>query len=192
VPSNGKHVNIGILNTSKNSSWKYHSMYFSENLCYNMQNRKRQSISKNSIQSNSKDLWTSENVFKIKLAYETHWQSGSIEWPIRFPDLTPQDLSLWRFIKESVHILPIPQNLNKLKVRIQGTWESVLFKWCAVCGMWVTILLICVQQPMVLIFKTYMWQQEPVNIFHQVLKLYSGYLRSFRINFNILVSKELL
>jgi hypothetical protein len=40
VSSNGKHVNNGILNTSKNSSWKYHSMYLSEDLCYNCKRRK--------------------------------------------------------------------------------------------------------------------------------------------------------
>jgi hypothetical protein len=46
-------------------------MNLSEDLCYYMQNkenRKIQYASKNSIQSNSKDLHTSENVFKIKFA----------------------------------------------------------------------------------------------------------------------------
>jgi len=39
-------------------------------------------------------------------------------WPPRFPDLTPCDFFLWRFVKDTVFVSPLPANLQNLCNRI--------------------------------------------------------------------------
>ena len=46
-------------------------------------------------------------------------------WPPRSPDLTPCDFFLWGFIKDTVYVPPLPQNLEKLKNRIRTAIQSV-------------------------------------------------------------------
>jgi hypothetical protein len=42
-------------------------------------------------------------------------QGGSTYWPLQSPDLTPFDFFLWGFVKDEVHVLPMPITLNNLK-----------------------------------------------------------------------------
>ena len=39
-------------------------------------------------------------------------------WPPRSPDLTPCDFFLWRFVKDTVFVPPVPANLQALLDRI--------------------------------------------------------------------------
>ena len=46
-------------------------------------------------------------------------------WPPRSPDLTPCDFFLWGYIKDTVYVPPLPQNLDELKNRIRTAITSV-------------------------------------------------------------------
>jgi hypothetical protein len=46
-------------------------------------------------------------------------------WPPRSPDLTPCDFFLWRYIKDSVFVPPLPVSLNELKQHITTAVVSV-------------------------------------------------------------------
>ena len=41
-----------------------------------------------------------------------------MRWPHRSPDLTPYDFFLWRFVKDTVFVPPLPANLQDLRNRI--------------------------------------------------------------------------
>ena len=41
-----------------------------------------------------------------------------MRWPPRSPDLTPYDLFLWGFVKDTVFVPPLPANLQDLRNRI--------------------------------------------------------------------------
>ena len=48
----------------------------------------------------------------------------NINWPPRFPDLTPCDFFLWRYIKCKVYNSQ-PNNINELKTKIQNALGDV-------------------------------------------------------------------
>ena len=41
-----------------------------------------------------------------------------MRWPPRSPDLTPYDFFLWRFVKDTVFVPPLPADLQDLHNRI--------------------------------------------------------------------------
>ena len=41
-----------------------------------------------------------------------------MRWPPRSSDLTPYDFFLWRFVKDTVFVPPLPANLQDLRNRI--------------------------------------------------------------------------
>lgn len=52
-------------------------------------------------------------------------------WPARSPDLTPCDYFLWRYVKDTVIIPPLPSTLDELKNRITTAVESITTKMLA-------------------------------------------------------------
>jgi hypothetical protein len=42
-----------------------------------------------------------------------------MKWPPRSPDLTPSDLFLWGYIKDSLYLPPLPCDVQELKQSIQ-------------------------------------------------------------------------
>ena len=43
----------------------------------------------------------------------------------RSPDVTPLDLFLWGYVKDSVYVLPLPQKIEELKDRISADIETI-------------------------------------------------------------------
>ena len=45
--------------------------------------------------------------------------------PPRSPDATPCDFILWGYIKDQVYVLPLPESIPELKVRIRTAIETI-------------------------------------------------------------------
>ena len=48
-----------------------------------------------------------------------------LPWPPRSPNLTPCDLFLWGFVKDSVYVPPLPMSLNELRDRITRVLQTI-------------------------------------------------------------------
>ena len=46
-------------------------------------------------------------------------------WPPCLPDLTPCDIFLWGFVKDSVYLPPLPMSLKELRDRITHALQTV-------------------------------------------------------------------
>jgi len=46
-------------------------------------------------------------------------------WPPHLPDLTPCDIFLWGFVKDSVYVPPLPMSLNELRDRITHALQTI-------------------------------------------------------------------
>jgi len=48
-----------------------------------------------------------------------------LPWPPRSPDLTPCDLFLWGFVKDSVYVPPLPMSLKELRDGIMHALQTI-------------------------------------------------------------------
>jgi hypothetical protein len=64
-------------------------------------------------------IWGSQNPLQVvEVHRKMDSRGGYIPWPPRSPSLTPMDFSFWRFVKDNVHIPPMPVGLQELRDRI--------------------------------------------------------------------------
>jgi hypothetical protein len=50
---------------------------------------------------------------------------GTIAWPPQSPQLTPQDFSVWGYVKDKVFVPPLPASLEKLRASITGAVAAI-------------------------------------------------------------------
>jgi len=67
-------------------------------------------------------------------------RGGKIAWPLRSPDLTPLDFSVWEYVKDRGFVPPLPASLEELQARIteavvtvdkdiiDGIWKEISYK----------------------------------------------------------------
>jgi hypothetical protein len=48
-----------------------------------------------------------------------------LPWPPCSPDATPCDLFLWGYVKDQVHVPPLPASIPELKIRIRTATETI-------------------------------------------------------------------
>ena len=48
-----------------------------------------------------------------------------LAWPPRSPDATPCEFFLWGYVKDKVHVPPLPGSTPELKVRIRTAIETI-------------------------------------------------------------------
>jgi hypothetical protein len=75
-------------------------------------------------------------------------QGGSTSWPPRSPDLTPLDFFLWGFVKDEVHVPPMPITLKNLKDRIRTAIAKIYQSLLQKLGTMSNIVLMCAGQQM--------------------------------------------
>jgi hypothetical protein len=71
-------------------------------------------------------IWGSQNPLQLS-KFTGRWigRGGCIPWPPRSPSLTPMDFSFWGFVKDNVHIPPMPVDLQEIRDRIVNTTALV-------------------------------------------------------------------
>jgi len=52
------------------------------------------------------------------------WRDGPTPWPPQSPDITPLDFFLWRYVKDKVFSIPVP-DITNLKARITYVFATV-------------------------------------------------------------------
>jgi hypothetical protein len=63
------------------------------------------------------------------------WSRGSTSQPPQPPHLTPLNFLLWGFVKDRVYILPMPINLNHLKIKYEQQLQKLISLPCKMFGM---------------------------------------------------------
>jgi hypothetical protein len=73
-----------------------------------------------------------------------------MEWPLRWPDLTPIYLFLWGFEKDSVCIPPPGQHYTKSIHASESPVQKLITEYSVACGNWLNIGLVLLEPLMAL------------------------------------------